>query len=235
MMLALLRELQHLWEAEGKHDAAVANAARLLAESLIDVACEADLAPGAPPAVPWRDTLGVRCSPPSMSLRPSAQDVARQCPRMANVADILLSNEVFEALPWKAPATLSEHFTNIMGCGDDCKLKSAMLIGDPTFGAVQKSSEFYAGLMHLAPNAQYPAHCHDAEEFYQLISGRAQWWSGARQEPRGAGETAVLRPGEFRHHASQEPHGVTTGPSESVLCFYFWCGDLKGKYWFLNN
>ena len=231
MMLALLRELQHLWEAEGKHDAAVANAARLLAESLVDVAREADLVPGAPPAVPWRDTLGVSCSPPSMSLRPSAKDVARQCPRMANVAGILLSDEVFEALPWKAPAQLSEHFTNIMGGGDDCKLKSAMLIGDPTLGAVQKSSRFYAGLMHLAPNAQYPAHCHDAEEFYQLISGRAQWQSGAGQE---SPETAVLLPGGFRHHASKEPHAITTGPSESVLCFYFWCGDLKGRYWFLN-
>ena len=59
MMLTLLRELQHLWEIEGEHDVAVANAARLLAECLTDVTCDADLTPGAPPAVPWKDTLGM--------------------------------------------------------------------------------------------------------------------------------------------------------------------------------
>ena len=235
-MLTLLRELQYLWEVEGEHDAAVANAARLLAECLTDVTCDADLIPGAPPAVPWKDTLGVKCSPPSPSLRPSAGDVSDQCPRMARVAGHLLKDEVFEALPWKAPAQLSEHFTRIMGEGDECKLKSAMLIGDPKFGAFQHSSQFYVGLMHVAPDAHYPAHCHDAREFYQLISGSAQWWrGGAGQKTNGVGETAVLVPGEFRHHASQEPHGLATGYDESVMCFYFWCGDLPGKYWFLKD
>ena len=45
-MLTLLRELQHLWEVEGEHDATVADAARLLDECLADVTCDADLTPG---------------------------------------------------------------------------------------------------------------------------------------------------------------------------------------------
>merc|ERR1719270_866666 len=220
-MLNLLRELQILWEVEGERDAAVAEAARLLPKCLADVACDADLTPGAPPAVPWKDTLGVRCSPPSKLQRPHIKDVAAHCPRMARVAGILLKDEVFERLPWKAPATLSEHFTNIMGEGDECKLKSAMLVGDPTFGAFQQSTKFYLGLMHMAPNAHYPAHCHDAREFYQLISGSAQWWRGGA---KGVDETEVLAPGEFLHHTSREPHSITTDPSGSVMCFYFWCG-----------
>ena len=230
-MLTLLRELQHLWEVEGEHDATVADAARLLAECLAGVTCDADLTPGVPPAVPWKDTLGVRCLPPTKLQRPRLEDVAAHCPRMARVAGVLLKDDVFEALPWKAPATLSEHFTRIMGVGDECKLKSAMLVGDPTFGAFQRSSRFYVGLMHMAPDALYPAHCHDAREFYQLVSGSAQWWS----KPNGEGETVVLEPGEFRHHASQEPHGIATGSGESVMCFYFWCGDIPGKYWFLKD
>ena len=231
-MLNLLRELQILWEIEGEHDAAVAEAARLLAECLADVACDADLTPGAPPAVPWKDTPGVRCSPPSKLQRPQIKDVAAHCPRMAKLANILLKDEVFERLPWKAPATLSEHFTKIMGEGDECKLKSAMLVGDPTFGAFQQSTKFYLGLMHMAPNAHYPAHCHDAREFYQLISGGAQWWRGGA---KGVDQTAVLVPGKFLHHTSQQPHSITTGPGGSVMCFYFWCGDLQGEYWFLND
>merc|ERR1719270_1753886 len=107
-MLNLLRELHILWEIEGEHDAAVAEAARLLPKCLADVACDADLTPGAPPAVPWKDTLGVRCSPPYKLQRPQLKDVAAQYPRMAKLANILLKEEVFERLPWKAPATLSE-------------------------------------------------------------------------------------------------------------------------------
>ena len=234
-MLTLLRELQLLWEAEGKHDFAVANAACLLAECLTDVKCDVDLTPGAPPLVPWKDTHGVRCSPPTKLQRPRAEDVAAQCPRMARVVGHLLKDEIFEALPWKAPAQLSEHFTRIMGEGDECKLKSAMLVGDPAFGAFQESSRFYVGLMHMAPDAHYPAHCHDAREFYHLISGSAKWWRGGSAESNGEGETVVLVPGELRHHASQEPHGIDTGLDESVMCFYFWCGNLTGKYWFLEG
>ena len=223
-MLSLLRELQQVWEASGQHDAAVAKAAEVLGEILNKVDNEADLDPGAPPFVPWKDSLGVRCAAPSKLQRPRAEDVAAQCPKIANLAGLLLRDDVFDALPWHCWSQAVPH------------LKVAMLVGDPELGAVQKCSRFHVGVMHIAANFHYPAHCHDATEIYHLMSGKAQWWRNPGMRTQGKGETAVLHPGDYRHTASQEAHSITTGPFESMLCFYFWSGDVvSGKYWFVKD
>ena len=51
--------------------------------------------------------------------------------------------------------------------GDECKMKSAMLIGEPALGAFHQSDKINVGILHLDPDAEYPEHCHYAEEIYQ--------------------------------------------------------------------
>ena len=223
-MLSLLRELQQVWESDGEHDPAVAYAAATLGDTLDGITNEEDFYPGVPQVAPWKDPLGVRVPPPSKLQRPSAEDVAAQCPRIANLASLLLREDIFEALPWHS---WSQSVPS---------LKCALLVGDPELGAVQESTLFHAGLMHIAANSHYPAHCHDAVEIYHLMSGKAQWWRNPGKWSQGKGETAVLQSGEYRHTASQEAHSITTGPFESMLCFWFWSGDVvSGKYWFVKD
>ena len=166
--LALLREIQRLWEQDGKSDA------RLIGESLGDSCTDADLKPEAAPAVLWDDGMvWLKCSPPR--IRPSAEAVANQCPRLSGLASLLLRDELFQALPWQSQAVLSEDFGSIM----DCKKKSAMLIGDPALGAFQQSTEINVGILYIDHGAESPEHCHYAEEIYQFISGSSFWFHGS--------------------------------------------------------
>ena len=174
-MLALLRELQRVWEKDGDRscEATVTNAARLLGDTLDGVEAEGELNSA------WEDTHGVRCPPPPSSMRPDAAEVSAQCPRLTSLSNLLLKSDIFEALPWKAPghsAQMAEGFCKAMGMpggSSELKLRSAMLIGDPEYGAQIGSEKYFVGVMHLAPNSYYPPHCHDADEFYHVIDGRA--------------------------------------------------------------
>ena len=61
------------------------------------VSTEADL------SLKWEDGMvELKCSPPPPQLRAAAEDVAKQCPRMATLAKLLLKEDVFEALPWQS-------------------------------------------------------------------------------------------------------------------------------------
>ena len=61
------------------------------------VSTEADL------SLTWEDGMvELKCSPPPPHLRADVQAVAKQCPRMATLAKLLLKEEVFEALPWQS-------------------------------------------------------------------------------------------------------------------------------------
>ena len=61
------------------------------------VSTEADL------SLTWDDGMvELKCSPPPPHLRANAEDVAKQCPKMATLAKLLLKEDVFEALPWQS-------------------------------------------------------------------------------------------------------------------------------------
>ena len=45
----------------------------------------------------------------------------------------------------------------------------------------------------------------------------------------------MLHPGEYCHHEAREPHSTRAPPSEPVLWLYFWCGEVAGEYWFVEN
>ena len=58
---------------------------------------EADL------SLKWEDGMvELKCSPPPPHLRADVETVAKQCPRMATLAKLLLKEDVFEALPWQS-------------------------------------------------------------------------------------------------------------------------------------
>ena len=45
--------------------------------------------------------VGLKCAPPPRSARPKPADVAARCPKLATLAELLLKEETFEALPWQ--------------------------------------------------------------------------------------------------------------------------------------
>ena len=129
---------------------------------------------------------------------------------------------IWTKLSWKIPSTLSVEYKQLVGN----KMKSAMVIGDTQqFGACAHSEAIYMGIMWLAPNTHYPAHAHEASEFFHILSGTAQWTQGEED----VWETC--RPGDFRHHAPGVSHSVKT-TDDALVALYYWYGNITGKYWF---
>lgn len=78
--------------------------------------------------------------------------------------------------------------------------------------------------VYLQPaNVHYPGHAHDAEEFYLIVSGSADWTAGERR--------FTAEPGHVIHHAPAESHVMTTTGSALLGC-WAWQGDIGGEYWF---
>ena len=75
------------------------------------------------------------------------------------------------------------------------------------------------GLYLQAPEETfYPAHAHDAEEFYLVVSGAALWQAGTDDFRPAA-------PGSLIHHRSGEAHATHT-KSEPLLALWGWLGDI---------
>ena len=79
------------------------------------------------------------------------------------------------------------------------------------------------GLFLQAPETYYPAHAHDAEELYLVLSGRAVWQAGE--------ERFEASPGRFVHHPSTMVHIMETGPAP-LLALWAWLGDFDGRFWY---
>ncbi|PZQ95274.1 MAG: hypothetical protein DI533_19590 [Cereibacter sphaeroides] len=62
----------------------------------------------------------------------------------------------------------------------------------------------------------YPMHLHEAEELYYILAGSAEFHAA------GQG-SAILRPQDARHHASNQPHAMDTH-AEPVLTLILWRG-----------
>jgi len=78
------------------------------------------------------------------------------------------------------------------------------------------------GVYLQPPGIHYPAHAHDAEEFYLIISGKADWQAGER--------SFTAEPGHVIHHAPAESHVMTTTDTALLGC-WAWQGDIMGDYW----
>ena len=74
------------------------------------------------------------------------------------------------------------------------------------------------GLYLQAPLTNYPPHDHEAEEFYYVLSGEAQW-----QKNDGAYE--IMAPGTMIHHLPRERHAMRTGEAP-LLAMWIWAGNI---------
>jgi hypothetical protein len=84
------------------------------------------------------------------------------------------------------------------------------------------SDAIACGVLLLGRDTEYPAHSHEAEEFYLPLAGRA-WWRAAQSDWR------LRPPGTWIHHSSWTTHAMRT-EGEPLLAAYVWrAGDLTAK------
>jgi dimethylpropiothetin dethiomethylase len=86
-----------------------------------------------------------------------------------------------------------------------------------------RSPDIRLGLYLQAPGIFYPAHAHDAEEFFLVLGGTADW-------QKDDGEWQPQPPGSFIHHQPSQHHATTT-VGEPLLAIWGWTGDIDGDYW----
>ncbi len=96
----------------------------------------------------------------------------------------------------------------------------ATLIG---FDGLIETDDCRCGLYIQRPGVYYPAHAHDAEELYFILSGEADWQAGERR--------FTARPGHLIHHAPAEPHIMVTG-DQPLLAVFAWLGAVDGQFWY---
>ncbi|MCH9664020.1 MAG: cupin domain-containing protein [Gammaproteobacteria bacterium] len=74
------------------------------------------------------------------------------------------------------------------------------------------------GLFILGPGVYYPPHVHEAEEFYLILAGTAEW-----QQDDDA--YRPVPPGQVVHNASMQPHAMRVR-NEPLIVLWGWCGDI---------
>ena len=73
----------------------------------------------------------------------------------------------------------------------------------------------------MGPDVFYPSHVHEAEEFYLVLAGTAEWQQDDdpfRPEP----------PGRVIHNLSLQPHAMQVR-DEPLIMMWGWCGDINFK------
>ena len=93
-------------------------------------------------------------------------------------------------------------------------------------GAPMPSKVVRVGLYLQAPETDYPAHAHDAEELYLVLSGWAHWNAGPRR--------FIAEPGQVIRHAPEESHAMRTGEAP-FLALWAWLGAINGDYWLIDG
>ena len=85
-----------------------------------------------------------------------------------------------------------------------------------------ESDAIACGVLLLGADTEYPAHSHQAEEFYLPLAGHA-WWRSAQSDWR------LRPPGQWIHHPAWTSHAMRT-KAEPLLAAYVWrAGDLTAK------
>ena len=99
----------------------------------------------------------------------------------------------------------------------------AVIIGD---SGVVESKIIRMGFFLQNENIDYPAHAHEAEEFYLILSGHGSWQIGKSWYD--------ANPGRIFHHRPCESHRMTT-EAEPLLAIWIWTGLIEGRYWFVGH
>ena len=78
---------------------------------------------------------------------------------------------------------------------------------------------FKFGIYLQTPETFYPAHRHEAEELYFLLSGTALW-------QKDAADFEPVASGSLIHHAPYQPHAMRT-QDLPLLALWSWTGNLS--------
>ncbi len=108
------------------------------------------------------------------------------------------------ARPERIPEPFLHHYAFVEICGPE--------------GMVE-ANDFRFGLYLQAPGADYPPHCHEAEELYLIVSGTAQWQTDD-------GEFAARPPGTLIHHLPWQWHATRT-QGQPLLALWSWAGNIS--------
>ena len=82
------------------------------------------------------------------------------------------------------------------------------------------------GFFLQAPWIDYPAHAHDAEEWYLVLSGRAEWQIDD--------DVYQAEEGTIFHHPPTAGHRMLTFENP-LLAIWIWTGAIHGRYWFVGH
>ncbi len=85
-------------------------------------------------------------------------------------------------------------------------------------GSIRGDDSARFGIFYLSPGLDYPDHWHDADEFYLVLAGGAEWTV--------AGETGWKGPGAYVRTPSRAVHRIVTR-DEPMLAFWGWAGDTS--------
>ena len=78
------------------------------------------------------------------------------------------------------------------------------------------STTISAFLIYFGPGLHYRRHWHDPEEVYYVIAGEGEFQVDGE-------DWTLLKPGDTRFHAANQPHQTRTGQSP-LLCLVLWRG-----------
>ena len=113
-------------------------------------------------------------------------------------------------LPWQQPPT------DVVPPGWAHRAAACELIGPD--GAIAGQGPERFGLFYLAADLDYPDHWHDAEEFYLVLAGSAEWTVAGATDHHGAGG--------WSHTPTKAVHRIVTR-DQPLLAAWGWAGDTS--------
>ncbi len=176
-------------------------------------------------AEPWPEVaqaVQAASETPSLAPRPSSTIPTRQSPPIRLGVDGLVGNDQTESiLTAFRPLALDLHWRQNPTYTDQAFLTNyayTELVG-PSGLVVHPTVSI--GLLYLAPETNYPAHSHPAEESYHLLAGESEWHT----EPEPIATQSLRQPGDRMEHPSWISHSMQTGAAP-MLALYIWRGEL---------
>jgi len=113
-----------------------------------------------------------------------------------------------------------------IGANEGKSDQSCVIVGD-ILNAPVRSNKLLLGMMFIEGNNYYPAHAHDAKEFYYIVAGTCfVKTKNSHYEEKRAGDIVI--------HEPNEVHALKT-KSESVLIVWGNTGNIHGHYYYLNE
>lgn len=130
---------------------------------------------------------------------------------LANDATRVATQTITDApLPWSQPPA------EMVPPGWAHRAAACELVGPD--GVISGLGDERCGIFYLSAGLEYPYHWHDAEEFYFVLAGSADWTVDGVTTRRAAGD--------WSHTPERAVHQIVTH-DEPVLAAWGWAGDTR--------